>query len=203
MILVLLIFDKTIYYSLLVGAFYGYYEKQIWERKVINNKWACCSIAVSPFAAYCFPMLMHGRYRFVVDISFICFFFSVQKLAILNQLFSKVMRLGHVSFGIYSLHWPVFCTLGLAMLTYIHIDSLFFLYIVAILVSALVTLLLAILFRLTVENWSEKVSKKINIFLLKIIYPEEWCAINVNKPNDEWNIAIINGIDKWAKPLSV
>lgn len=63
--------------------------------------------------------------------------------------------LGTNSFGIYSLHWPVFCSIGAwLMLKLIPVSSLWVGYGVAIVVSLVISLGISWVYTLTAEKWA-------------------------------------------------
>ena len=156
-----------IYYSILIGALYGQYEDKIIKR-IAQIKFIGWLMLLAPLVVYLGPMYS-GRLRkllsatFITDLAFVCFVIAVCQLKLPNKFFSKFDKLGSISFGVYSLHWPVFCSIGLLIIiSGIEKVSGYLIYLISMVACTLVTIGLSILYKMTIEKWSNLVCKKID-----------------------------------------
>ncbi len=89
----------------------------------------------------------------------------VPKMSIVNLILSsKFMQfIGNISWGVYSFHWPIFCSVGLlALLKAVDAGiSLKYAYPFIIILAALLTLVLSIIFAKSFEPLSFYIIKKI------------------------------------------
>ena len=157
---------KDIYFSVLIGALYGAQESTV-SRAIGHRKWICGVLLFAPLAGFRDPnWVPHPGVLCLTDLSFVCFLIAVNHLKVLNTIFSKLGQLGSISFGVYSLHWPVFCSIGmLLILKSITKMPGSRIYLISVLVSAIITLCLSILFHATVERWSGAVCRKLDRLL--------------------------------------
>ena len=82
-----------------------------------------------------------------------------------NKVFSStpMQFLGDINFGIYSFHWPVFCSIGMrVILCFSRKKGLWFPVIIGCISALLTTLILAYLYHITCERLSEKVIKTLS-----------------------------------------
>ena len=74
--------------------------------------------------------------------------------------------IGRISYSIFNIHWPLYCTLGLCI--FINIST--FLgyiigYLFSVLISALITIMVAVAFYNTVDKKTEFICKKLKLFV--------------------------------------
>ena len=157
---------KDIYFSVLIGALYGTHEKAV-GRVLEQKKWICRILLLAPLAGFRDPnWVPHPSILCLTDFSFVCFVFAVSHLRGPNAVISKLDKLGSISFGVYSLHWPVFCSVGLLMiLRGIGKMPGSRIYLISVLVSGIITICLSVLFHATVERWSGAVCRKLDRLL--------------------------------------
>ena len=157
---------NDIYFSVLIGALYGTHEAIV-SRAIGHRKWICRILLLAPLAGFRDPnWVPHPGVLCSTDFSFVCFLFAVSQLRGPNTVFSKLEKLGSISFGIYSLHWPVFCSVGMLMIIK-GIANMpgSRIYLISVLVSGIITICLSILFHATVERWSGAVCRKLDRLL--------------------------------------
>ncbi len=157
---------KDIYFSVLIGALYGTHEAAVGSA-IGHRKWICGILLLAPLAGFRDPnWVPHSGVLCLTDFSFVCFLIAIEHLSFLNAVFSKLDKLGSISFGIYSLHWPVFCSIGLLMiLRGIATIPGSRIYLISVLVSGIITICLSVLFRATVERWSGAFCRKLDHLL--------------------------------------
>ena len=157
---------KDIYFSVLIGALYGYCEQAVCKA-IEHRKWICWLMLVAPVVGFQDPnCISKPGVLFFTDASFVCFIIAVEHLKLPNALFTKLDKLGSISFGIYSLHWPVFCSIGLLIIIKgITKMQGFLIYLISITVCVLITIGLSILFWASVEKWSSVACKKLDHLL--------------------------------------
>ena len=166
LILFFIVIGRDIYFSVLIGAFYGTCEKAV-GRVIGRHRWICWFLLFAPLAGYCDPnRIAEPRILCLTDLSFVCFLIAVEHLRVLNTVFSKLDKLGSISFGVYSLHWPVFCSIGLLLIIR-EIGAMpgSRIYLISVLVSVLITVCLSVLFHASVERWSSMFCKKLDRML--------------------------------------
>ena len=99
------------------------------------------------------------------SISFACFLIAVPQVERMKSIFECKLtkRLGAVSFGIYALHWPIINSIGcwfiIAFTNRLRSDVVM---LMALLCCVSLTLILAALFRMTVEKLTARVCKIIH-----------------------------------------
>lgn len=134
------------------------------KKEVLSNK-----IFIVAAIAFCASLYFIPRSRIA------CLFFGalivfLPKLPLINAIFSSKIALffGKISFGIYSFHWPVFCSIG--MLSLINMQQQFGLLKASafcIIISIVATIIVSILFYYTFEKWIYLYLKKAENFRRK------------------------------------
>lgn len=101
---------------------------------------------------------------------FIALLICIPKIKILNSIFSsRIFKFtGDISFGIYSFHWPLYCSIG-ALLIIKTADQVGLLssILLAMVGSAVATFLISWLYHITCERFSGFITKKVYYFLSK------------------------------------
>lgn len=89
----------------------------------------------------------------------------IERTPFIQRVLSSSMLLfaGRTSFGVYSFHWPVICSIGsLCLIKGIQLSwDARIIYFFALFVSIMCTLFLSVLYHLTVEKYSMKIIKNI------------------------------------------
>lgn len=99
------------------------------------------------------------------SIAFASFLIAVPQVERVKSIFEckLVKRLGAVSFGIYALHWPIINSIGLRIIVMstnkMRADMMM---IASLLCCSLITLVLATIFKITVEKLTEGFCKRIH-----------------------------------------
>ena len=99
------------------------------------------------------------------SIAFASFLIAVPQVERVKSIFEckLVKRLGAVSFGIYALHWPIINSIGLRIIVMstnkMRADMMM---IASLLCCSLITLVLATIFKITVEKLTEGLCKRIH-----------------------------------------
>ena len=99
------------------------------------------------------------------SVSFACFLIAVPQEERVKFIFECKLakRLGAVSFGIYALHWPIINSIGLRIIVMstnkMRADMMM---IASLLCCSLITLVLATIFKITVEKLTEGLCKRIH-----------------------------------------
>ena len=148
-----------IHFSVLAGALLGRYAP--WIEKNLNRlpsmfrTCLCLLLLCIPLIAFPFSLAC------VHDLAFLCLVCAVPSLPSVSRVMGQLACLGRLSFGIYSLHWPLFCSIGLTLLMKFagHMSGAAA-YVLAMLVSAALTVLLSVLYHVSVERFSGHLCKK-------------------------------------------
>lgn len=114
--------------------------------------------------AFCVSLFIIPRSR-ITPVFFGALILIVPKLDILNRIFSSKLSqfINKISFGIYSFHWPVFCSFGMYIVinsyeSYGLINSVIF----SAIASVLITLIISIFYHYLLEKQIYKVLKKLD-----------------------------------------
>ncbi len=150
---------SNIVFASVLGMLLYYFEK---DNNLMSNK-------ISLFASiiFCASLFFIPRARIS------CVFFGsliilIPKLPLLNTIFScrTAQFINKISFGIYSFHWPIFCTFG--MLILVNLSQKYNLFVSGILcsvISVIISLLFAVFYYYVFEKWIyislKKIDKKI------------------------------------------
>lgn len=105
-------------------------------------------------------------------IFFLSLLVFIPKIKFADKIFSSVPFnfLGKISWGIYSFHWPVMCSLGAILIITLHSKAgIPGAYLTACIVCGLVSLFLSTIYYFTFERLSSYLSSAINHFMKKII----------------------------------
>jgi peptidoglycan/LPS O-acetylase OafA/YrhL len=141
------IVNRGVIVACLVGAMTGFLRQKIITLKAPNAV-AVCGV-LSPAVAFFTGNL------YVIDVAFAFCLLSVPLVPQVKFFFEAdfVKKIGNVSFGIYALHWPVINSIGLGILygldKTLNPAPLMLLSLAGVL---LVTFVLAIIFKVTVER---------------------------------------------------
>lgn len=143
--LILLCFDKVIFVCIL-GAFICYYEaplRKLFRSKIILIGGGLLSLAL------CF---LHSTVGAIAVFSWMIIAIPTL-LRVKNFLEIKVFNfVGKISFGVYSFHWPIFCSCGsLIIIKLWNILGGGYAILLAIIFSAIATSLISVLFYYLVE----------------------------------------------------
>lgn len=128
------------------------------KREILNNKVFVLMLIVFSAVLYFIP-----RSRIS------CLFFGtlillIPKLPIINNILSSKIAtfVNKISFGIYSFHWPVFCSIGMLILINTHKSvGLLLSSLIAAIISVLVTFVISIVYCYCVEKYIYRFLKKI------------------------------------------
>lgn len=148
------IVNRRVIVACLVGSMTGFLKQQFETLKVPKAA-AVCGV-LSPIVAF------FTENPFVMDVAFALCLLSVPLIPQVKSFWEAnfVKKTGSVSFGIYALHWPVINSIGLGILytlgKTISSASIMLLSLAGVLV---VTFVLAILFKVTVERLTSIVCK--------------------------------------------
>lgn len=134
-------------------AFYEPYLKKFFQKSKI------ISLAILFMLSVCY-MIKEELY-FILPL-FASLLLSVQEITSLFDK-SKLLRyIGKISFGIYSFHWPIFCSAGaLLIIELCKHTSVLSAYIVTFIFCIILSFILAIIYNLTAEKWSTTITQKI------------------------------------------
>ena len=128
------------------------------KKKILSNKIFVLMIIVFSAALYFIP-----RPR-ISCVFFGALILLVPKLPIINNILSSKIAtfVNKISFGVYSFHWPIFCSIGMLLLvnTYKRV-GLLSASLVASIVSALVTILISIIYHYCIEKHIYSLLKKL------------------------------------------
>ena len=113
---------------------------------------------------------------FLSSLFFACTLICIPKVRLFDKLLSsKIMIfLGKISWGIYSFHWPISCSVGafIMLLLYEKIGA-YGAYIIAFVTVSTVTIALAFIFNQTGEKWAEDLVKLIDTLTIKFLKIED------------------------------
>ncbi len=99
---------------------------------------------------------------------FMALILYIPRISFLNRILSSGIAefTGKISFGIYSFHWPIYCSFGaLLMIDFIPRIGLIEAVLLAMLVSCAMTVVLSWLYHITCERFAEFLTKKIYLLL--------------------------------------
>ncbi len=150
-----LVLSNVVFASVL-GMLIYYFEK---DSKLISNKIFILSIII-----FCATLNFIPRNR-IVCIFFGALIILIPKLPLLNAMFSchAAQLINKISFGIYSFHWPIFCSMGMLIFTkFCETNNLFISGIISSLISVMISVLLAIVFYYTIEKQIYILLNKLN-----------------------------------------
>lgn len=99
---------------------------------------------------------------------FISVILFLPQIKILNDLFkSGIMKfLGRISWGVYSFHWPLMCSVGGLML--LHINGISQAYIVSFIVCMILTILVSFIYSLTLAKLEKSIALWFDQVLISI-----------------------------------
>ena len=122
-------------------------------------------------------MLLH---RLPKTIDTIIFFAAlivfVPQLKLLNRFFSSkpMQYIGSISWGIYSFHWPIICSIGaLSIIMLSDRTGVKEAYLVTFLVVVILTFLLSACFYYTLERLADRIAKRVNCRLQRLMKIDE------------------------------
>lgn len=159
--IILIIGTSTIYknrvaFFVIIGALLRYHEDII--AMYLKNRLICIVLLLIGIFISTISIQLGGLIVFSV-----CIVATSNFPAIVTFLESSVLDyLGKISFGIYSFHWPVFCSIGaLSMKQFYTITGDKTAFYLSVLITYTITLGLAIVYHYTVENFSVRATKTI------------------------------------------
>ena len=132
------------------------YEEQITKR--MNTLIYIGLLAVS------FLLCVFAYNTYTIFFFFLCLMLVCPKIHVINTFLSykPFDYIGKISFGIFVFHWPVICSVGsyiiLRLADGIGLTGALF---VAIAVSLVISVILAIIFNLTAEKWCSQITRKL------------------------------------------
>lgn len=132
------------------------------QSKSYFSFWAII-VAMSQFAFF-------GTYLF--NVFFVFLIIYIPKVDIFNRILSSkpVLFFGKISWGIYSFHWPLICSLGALLIIHLQPQiGLLNAYVLACVLSALITFFVSVGFYFTFEKLSSRLSKTIAAVLKQIL----------------------------------
>lgn len=156
LMLAAILMHREVIVACLLGSAVGLLRSQTVILK-IPSVIAVCGI-FAPIAAF------FSHNLFVMDIGFAFYLMSVPFVSCVKQFWEKtvVKKIGSISFGIYALHWPVTNSFGMGLI-YGLSDALnpAVLMALSLAVILIVTFLLAVLFKVTIERLTSIVCRNI------------------------------------------
>lgn len=158
-VVIFLIIGRYAILAHILGMVLAWNEKQL---KELFGKFkaiyvVCCLTPLIAFGV--------GGHSAVLGIAFSLLILAVGNITLCRKILeSKVIKfLGSVSWGIYAFHWPIYCSVGMLILLKLYgVLQNSILQIVIIGVCFLVTLVLAVISRETIEKITDIFCKKIN-----------------------------------------
>jgi len=144
------------------GTLLAWLEKNINE--LLKKQIFYFIVILGSLGLYVFGQLFESLIFFSALIVFI------PKIEFLNNIFSsKVFSfLGEISFGVYSFHWPLYCSVGaLTMMSFANGLKTPIAIIIAMLITTIITVVVSWLYNRSFEKMSGKLTGKIFAFLIK------------------------------------
>ena len=148
-----LYFDKIIFVCI-VGALICYYEVQL--QKLFKSKTMLIISGLSS-AILCF---LHSTIGAIAIFSWMII--SLPKLVKIKQVFeAKIFNFfGEISFGIYSFHWPIFCSVGSYVIIKLwNVIGGGYAIFLSIIISIILSTLISVFFYYIVEKPSDRLVK--------------------------------------------
>ena len=160
--------DRPVIIACLAGYMLGYYGE--WVEKLTRRR---LLFGLGAVAAFCAAKLMM-RWKVFPDVLDSIFLYIlvwcvlvvyVNQSARLAAFFSAkpFLWMGKISFGVYSFHWPVICSVGSFVLIYglDHRWKTLMAFGLSFLASVLCTVILSVLYLMTVEKGSDKLIRRL------------------------------------------
>lgn len=156
--------DRTVIIACLAGYMLGYYRD--WTDKLMEQK---SLFWLTFLVAFCFAKLMMKwkilstvfDNTFLYILAWCAIVYYVNHSAELVKFFSSkiFIHMGKISFGVYAFHWPVICSVGSYVLIWSLENQWSTLVSVGIslFVSVLCTVILSIIYYVTVEKTADKI----------------------------------------------
>lgn len=115
------------------------------------------------------------RYSCNICVFFFLFVLSLIGMPRLRAAMERrlLLSLGQISFGIYSFHWPLLCSVGaFVMIRCASITTVRLSLLIACIVTLLLTVFISFLFSISFEKWSARIGKwlqeKLQLLILKV-----------------------------------
>lgn len=170
--LMLLYTGKNIILACFVGYMMYTYEdgmSSVLDLIIKKSNWLCWFAIPVPAIVYIF----HETARWNI-LAFAGFFLAISRLPICQRLLERRIALffGKISFGIYSLHYSVFFTIGLKLMVTafeLNIHHLDFIYIGICFLCFCITVVFSVFFNKFIENLGDKICSIIK----KLLYKKE------------------------------
>lgn len=146
----------------LLGAILSWCEKDI--HILLGKQWFYFGILVITLAV----LVLDKSY--MQQLFFLALIICVPKIGILNSIFSSkpFCFIGNISFGIYSFHWPLYCSIGGLLIVCLTPQAgLLVSIIVAMISSAIITIVLSWIYHISCEKISGYITKQAYMILCK------------------------------------
>lgn len=140
----------------IAGMFLLWFEKDY--RKIIKEEWFAYVIIAGTMSLY---IIARAYISFLFWATLIVF---IPKAKVMYKIFTSKIAIffGKISFGIYSFHWPVLCSMGMfIVLKMADKWGVFSACMYALILSSIVTMIIAVIFHMTFEKLSSKIIRKI------------------------------------------
>lgn len=144
------------------GMVIGWNENRI--EKIINSRVFAVTVIISCFVLYFIPKTELSFLFFAALVIFI------PKTKVINSVFSSRVFgfYGNISFGIYSFHWPLYCSVGaLIIILLSQYISVGLAVLIAAISSVLLTVILSIGYHYSFERVSSNITKKVLFIMMK------------------------------------
>ena len=148
--------NRNIIVACLVGAIAGCLKQRA---QLITKKRIVSVGIIIPLIAF-----LIENY-FIIDIGFACFLLAVSQIEQIKNLFELpvIQKLGSISFGVYALHWGVINTVGLQIIVRLSkVFELDFVMLISLICCTVLTIVLAFVFRETVEKMTAMLCRVFN-----------------------------------------
>lgn len=159
--------DAHVMIACMAGYMVGHYKEEI--DKLTENRSLFLIISAAIFVAS-YEVYTAKTFTKIFDnimlyILLYCFLMIViNKSELFQKIFSKklFLRMGKISFGVYALHWPIICSIGLKVLMWGLNQQWKFeiIYLLSFVVSCVCTVLLSVIYRSTVEKLADYIIAK-------------------------------------------
>ncbi len=165
-IMIMSLFVSTVITASLLGLLISLYENSDIHKQPCFAFW----FILLAMSVYCLPSTMKSTFFFGVLLIFI------PKLKPLERILSSTpfLYVGKISWGIYSFHWPIICSIGaLSLINLSENIGLLNAYLVSFIIVLLSTIILSTCFYYTLERFAgyltKKLSNLVSLTLNKII----------------------------------
>ena len=154
--------DSNIIVFCVLGAILCWCEKDI--HILLEKQWFYFGILIIALAISVLDK------SYMKQLFFLALIICVPKIGILNNVFSSKLFefIGNISFGIYSFHWPLYCSVGgLVIVCLAAQTGLLISIILAMVISFILTIILSWLYHISCEKLSGFITKQIYTILCR------------------------------------